>query len=146
MLWTPRPLLVWNGSASARPGLYGVAAPADVRAGETVVAWTAEPARRLAAERRYLPVNVPLVKRVRAAKGDDVCAVGESILINGRHAALRRRADRRGRPMPWWAGCRHLGEGEYFLLMDHDDSFDGRYFGLTRENELVGRAVLLWAR
>lgn len=144
--WTPRPLLVWNGSASAPIGLYAVAAPADVHAGEAVVAWTPEPARSLAAERRYLAANVPLLKQVRAAKGDRVCAIGETIWINGRQAALRRQVDRRGRPMPWWTGCRDLAEGEYFLLMDHADSFDGRYFGLTRDGELVGRAVLLWAR
>ena len=48
--------------------------------------------------------------------------------------------------MPAWTGCHELAAGEYFLLMDSPDSFDGRYFGLTRREDLVGRAVLLWAR
>lgn len=146
MLWQPRPLLVWNASASAPVGLYLVTSPHDIRAGEMVIAWTPEPARSLAAERRYLPSNVPLVKRVGAVAGDRVCAIGEAIWVNGRHVGARRGVDGAGRPMPAWTGCHELIAGEYFLLMESANSFDGRYFGATRREDLVGRAVLLWAR
>lgn len=146
LVWQPRPLMVWNASASAPVGLYAVASAAEARTGEMVIAWTPAPARSLAAERHYLPSNVPLVKRIAAAGGDRVCAIGETIRVNGRHVAARRETDGKGRPMPSWTGCRDLAQGEYFLLMGSPDSFDGRYFGLTRREELVGRAVLLWAR
>lgn len=146
MFWQPRPLLVWNASASAPVGLYAVTSSDHVRAGEMVIAWTPEPARALAAERRYLPSNVPLVKRVGAVAGDRVCAIGEAIWVNGRHVGARREVDGVGRAMPAWTGCRELMAGEYFLLMESPDSFDGRYFGVTRREDLVGRAVLLWAR
>ena len=146
MLWQPRPLLVWNASASAPVGLYLVTSPNHVRSGEMVIAWTPQPARSLAAERRYLPSNVPLVTRVGAVAGDRVCAAGEAVWVNGRHVGARREFDGSGSPMPAWTGCHELAAGEYFLLMDSPDSFDGRYFGLTRREDLVGRAVLLWAR
>ncbi len=48
LLWQPRPLLVWNASASAPLGLYAVSSLDDVRAGEMVIAWTPEPSRSLA--------------------------------------------------------------------------------------------------
>ena len=146
LLWQPRPLLLWNASASAPVGLYAVASANHVRPGEMVVAWTPSPARALAAERRYLPSNVPLVKRVEAAGGHRVCAIGEAIWVDGRPVAKRREVDGLGRRMPWWTDCRDLVDGEYFLLMDNPDSFDGRYFGITDRRDLVGRAVLLWAR
>lgn len=146
MLWQPSPLLVWNASTSAPIGLYAVASPDEVRSGEMVIAWTPEPARSLAAERRYLPSNVPLVKRLAAIAGDRVCAIGEAIWVNGRHVGARRDVDGQGRPMPAWTGCHDLSAGEYFLLMESPDSFDGRYFGVTRREDLLGRAVLLWAR
>ena len=145
-LWQPRPRLVWNASASAPVGLYVVSAPERLHVGETVVAWPPEPARTLAAGRHYLPFDVPLVKRLAAGPGDRVCAVGEAIWINGRHVAARRLEDEAGRPMPWWTGCSDLREGEHFLLMDHPASFDGRYFGVTGRDALVGRAVPLWTR
>lgn len=144
LLWKPPILLVWNASASAPIGLYRLRPKVLVLRGDMVIAWTPGPARELAAQRQYLPANVPLVKRVAAAPGDEVCAEASSVLINRRRIATRRRSDGAGRPMPWWSGCRQLAAGEYFLLMDSPVSFDGRYFGVTRERDLVGRAVLLW--
>ena len=147
MLWPPRPALVWNASASAPIGLYLVSTAGDVQAGDTVIAWPPAPARALAAERGYLPANVPLVKRVAAARGDRVCAAGETVWVNGRVEALRRSVDGTGRGLPWWTGCFDLRDGEYLLLMPGSAaSFDGRYFGLTERRDLVGTARLLWAR
>jgi conjugative transfer signal peptidase TraF len=145
-LWKPPTLLVWNASASAPIGLYRVRAGVPIRSGDMVVAWTPEPARTLAARRRYLPANVPLVKRVAAAAGDRICAAGTSVSINGTRVAGRQKSDTGERPMPWWNGCRRLSAGEYFLLMDSALSFDGRYFGMTRRSDILGRADLLWAK
>jgi type IV secretory pathway protease TraF len=112
-----------------------------------VIAWPPGPARALGAERGYLPINVPLVKRVAAAQGDRVCAAGEALWVNGRLEALRRSADGSGRPLPWWTGCVDLQNGQFLLLMPGSaGSFDGRYFGLTERRDLVGTARLLWAR
>lgn len=144
-LWQPPTLLVWNPSASAPVGLYRLSSELAVRRGDMVVAWTPQPARELAARRHYLPANVPLVKRVAAVAGDQVCADGGAVSINGRRVATRLRSDAAGRRMPWWNGCRRLVVGEHFLLMGHSSSFDGRYFGTTRGNDLIGRAELLWA-
>ena len=146
MLWTPRPLLLWNGSASSPPGLYLVGPPDGAVRGDMVIAWPPDAARALGAERRYLPGNVPLVKRVAAAGGDRVCAAGEAVFVNGRLETLRRARDPSGRPMPWWTGCKTLPEGDLFLLTaGMPEAFDGRYFGITRRDRIVGRARLIWA-
>lgn len=145
LVWNPRPALLWNASASSPVGLYRVDDPRKVRTGDMVVAWPPVPVRQLAASRLYLPLHVPLVKRVAAAAGDRVCARGGTILINGRPAAVRRRRDPRGRPLPWWSGCRRLGKAEFLLLSrSYARAFDGRYFGITQGRDIVGRAHLLW--
>ena len=137
LLWPASPLLVWNASASSPIGLYHVGSALGVRPGDTVIA----------AERHYLPRNVPLVKRVGAAAGDRVCAIGEAIFVNGRFVALRRAADPSGRPMPWWTGCEDVLAGDLLLLTSGvPEAFDGRYFGVTRSDHVVGRARLLWPR
>jgi len=143
----PAPRLVWNTSASAPLGLYWVRPEVPVAKGDMVIARTPAAVRHLAAARRYVPANVPLVKRVAGVVGDRVCAAGTLLSVNGRQVAVRRAADGQGRAMPWWQGCRTLIEGEYFLLMaDVPDSFDGRYFGITGNADLVGQAHLLWSR
>lgn len=147
MAVTPAPRLVWNASASAPPGLYVVAPHVPVHSGDMVIANPPPAARRLAAERRYLPEDVPLVKRIAAGPGDVVCATGTEIHIDGRLAARRLFTDPRGRTLPWWTGCERLVAGRYLLLMTAvPTSFDGRYFGPTSARDIIGRAWLLWRR
>lgn len=142
----PAPRLVWNASASAPVGLYRVTPGAVPGRGEMVIAWPPSGPRRLAGQRHYLPVNVPLVKRVAAVPGDRICAHGTTIRRGARVIAVRRTHDAAGRPMPWWHGCRTLANGDMLLLMDTSTSFDGRYFGPTRAREIIGTATPLWVR
>jgi len=141
-----RPLLVWNASASMPTGLYRVGAPQDIAIGEIVVARVPPVWRPFADARHYVPATVPLVKRVAAVAGATVCAAGPSIFINGQRRARRRIRDGQGRTMPWWQGCTRLRGGAIFLLGDSPASFDGRYFGPTDRNDVVGRAHPLWTR
>jgi conjugative transfer signal peptidase TraF len=146
MLARPLPRLVWNASASAPLGLYWLAG-GPVSRGDFVLAALPDSARRLAAERGYLSAGVPLVKRVAASGGDTVCAVATTITItiDGDAVAARLAADSRGRPLPAWAGCQVLRDGEFFLLMpDVPDSFDSRYFGPVAASSIIGRLVPLW--
>lgn len=143
----PAPRLVWNASASAPIGLYAVTPGVPVDPGDMVVARLPDPWRMMAAQRRYVPANVPLVKRVAAAAGDEVCALGREIFIDGKWVARRRMTDAKGRPMTWWSGCVRLRGRQLFLLMvGSPASFDGRYFGVTRAADLVGKATLVWRR
>jgi conjugative transfer signal peptidase TraF len=141
----PAPRLLWNASASAPIGLYRVRPGAPVRRGDMVIVRLPAAARSLAAARHYLPATVPAVKRVAATADARVCARGTALLIDGRWAARRLAADARGRLLPWWSGCRTLAADEVFLLMPASrDSFDGRYFGVSRRADIIGTATLLW--
>ena len=140
----PAPWLVWNASASAPIGLYRVL-PGKLLRGDLVLVHTPDSVRQLAAERGYLPQNVPLVKRIAALDGDVVCAAGDAISVNGRFVAERLARDQLGRLLPSWNGCHLLDDGEVFLLMEGvPDSFDGRYFGQIPAAAIIGRLVPLW--
>jgi len=142
----PTPRLLWNASASAPIGLYRVSPGAPLMTGDMVVARLPKPFQALAAARRYLPRNVPLVKRVAAEAGDQVCALGDQVFVNGRPVAKRKKFDAMGRVIPRWHGCRMLRRQQLFLLMDSHDSFDGRYIGVSDGTDLIGKAQLLWRR
>jgi len=143
-LGRPAPWLVWNASASAPIGLYRVLPGKPIR-GDLVLVRTPSSVRQLAAERGYLPQNVPLVKRVAALDGDIVCAADDVISVNGRVVAERLARDRLGRPLPTWSGCHLLDGGKAFLLMKgRTDSFDSRYFGPVTTAAIIGRLAPLW--
>jgi len=137
------PLLVWNASASAPIGLYRVTSGAPER-GDLVLISPPKSIAKLAAGRRYLPAGVPLIKRIAAMGGDDVCAFDGAIIINGKIVARQIGADRAGRPMPRWNECRALVGDEFFLLLTPADSFDSRYFGPVPRAQIIGRLAPLW--
>jgi conjugative transfer signal peptidase TraF len=141
------PLLLWNASDSVPMGLWRVVPRSALDIDDVAVARLAPAARRLAVARGYLPSGVPVIKPVAAVEGDIVCADRTEVAINGRRVVDRLRYDSHGRPMPWWAGCVRIGEGEVFLLAGtRAGSFDGRYFGISRRDDLIGRATPLWVR
>jgi len=140
----PAPRLVWNASASAPVGLYWLSKSQPSR-GDLVLAEPPKVVRRFAAERGYLPVGVPLVKRVAALAGDAVCAVDRLVVVNGQAVAERLASDSLGRPLPRWTGCHVLTEDELFLLMEGEaSSFDGRYFGPVDRASVIGTLTPLW--
>jgi conjugative transfer signal peptidase TraF len=145
MVAPPRPLFVWNASPSADIGLYLVTGKSSLSRGDMAALWLPERHRRLAAERRYLPYNIPAIKRVVAVPGDSVCALGSRISVNGHWIADRHKIDGEGRPMPWWQNCKRLGNGELFLLNEEAaNSFDGRYVGISKRADIIGKARLIW--
>lgn len=140
-------LLIWNASASAPIGLYRVSHGRALSRNDLVLVIPPPELAAFAARRGYLPLRVPLVKRIVAVAGDAVCARGDTIFINGRFAAARLAADRESRSLPSWSGCRTLRSGEIFLLMRNARaSFDGRYFGATPASQAVGLLDPIWTR
>jgi conjugative transfer signal peptidase TraF len=138
------PVLLWNATASAPLGFYRLTPVAEARVGDLVAL---RPPQRLAAwlaTSGYLPMGVPLLKRVAAVAGQEVCRKAERITVDGALVARASARDGRGRRLPVWSGCRLLGAGELFLLNPPRTSLDGRYFGPSPAADLLGRAEPLW--
>jgi conjugative transfer signal peptidase TraF len=141
----PRPVFVWNVSASAVLGLYFVSSKSGLDRGDMAALWLPPRHRKLAAQRRYLPQNIAAIKRVVAVEGDSVCALGSRISVNGKWIADRHAVDAKGRPMPWWQNCKRLRKDELFLLNEEAaNSFDGRYIGISKTSDVIGEASLIW--
>lgn len=134
--------LVYNGSASARIGFYWID-NVPVGRGDFVLMDVPDRVRNLVETRRYLPPGMPLIKRIVAVGGDEICRRKRQILLDGVTVAVARNEDRLGRPLPAWQGCKVLREDQIFVLQLHRDSFDGRYFGPADRSLIIGRAIWL---
>jgi conjugative transfer signal peptidase TraF len=138
------PRLVWNASASAPLGLYGVVPADELETGALVMVRPPDELARFLAERAYLPIGVPLLKHIAAQAGQTICRNRRVITVDGDARALARDRDNKGRALPVWQGCRVLGDRQFLLLnSDVPDSFDGRYFGPLPASTIVGRAIPL---
>ena len=134
--------LIYNASASAPIGFYWIDQRPILR-GDYVYVRVPERVRDLVIERGYLPPDVPLLKRVIGLYGDRICRQFGEISVNGLVVATAKLRDGQGREMPVWHSCHILTERAVFLLQDHSQSFDGRYFGPVDRRLIIGRATKL---
>ncbi len=142
------PKIVWNASASAPIGLYRIKAGAHARIGDFVLVEPDPAFETFITERGYLPPKIPLIKRVAAFSGDEICRHDRAIFVANIHVADALLTDSSGREMPVWSACVTLKSGEIFLLNAPENSLDGRYFGATRMSSVIGVAipVLVWEK
>jgi conjugative transfer signal peptidase TraF len=142
---TSPPRLVYNASDSVPVGWYRISPANSLASGDLVLVRLPPEASSLAAQRGYLPANVPLLKTVAARAPQRVCVQGSQVHIEGVLVARRLRWDRQGRALPAWQACRRLVGDELFLLSSSNPaSFDSRYFGPVSVNAVIGRAQPLW--
>lgn len=141
----PMPRFVWNASESVPIGLYSVEPVGQLTVTNLVVAAPPQPLAALLAERGYLPLGVPLIKRILALPGQSVCRNERTISVNGIEMGTALAHDRRGRALPVWQGCQAISQSEIFLMnWDEPASLDGRYFGPIPFSAIIGRAKPLW--
>ena len=141
----PLPLYIWNASASVPIGLYRLRSADQFQVTELVAVQPPEPLATFLDLNGYLPLGVPMLKRVLALPGQSVCRTGLSISVDDIVMGEAKKHDRRGRPLPKWQGCRVVRDGELFLMnWQSDDSLDGRYFGFLPASAVIGCALPVW--
>ena len=142
---TVTPRLLWNASASVPVGLYALRPAGELDVGDLVAVTPPAPLARFLAERHYLPLDTPLMKRVAALPGQEVCRIRRTITIDGIELGDALDRDRHGRDLPAWQGCRRVEDGAVFLMnWSVRDSLDGRYFGMLPAATIIGRATPIY--
>ncbi|WP_298817588.1 S26 family signal peptidase [uncultured Roseibium sp.] len=145
VVYTWKPRLIWNVSASVPVGLYFAQPKGRLDAGDLVAVTPPDKLAGFLAKREYLSPGVPLIKHVLAVSGASVCRKGTTIFVRGKPYGQARERDRLGRSLPRWHGCHLLGDGEIFLMNpDAPDSFDGRYFGPLPVTAITATLTPLW--
>ena len=139
------PHYIWNVSNSVPIGLYRLQPTSRLTVTELVAL---QPPVLLAAFldlNGYLPIGVPMLKRVLALPGQTVCRNGLTIAVDGIDIGDAQERDGRGRPLPAWHGCRVIVDGDVFVMnWQSEDSLDGRYFGPLPASAIIGKAVPVW--
>ena len=136
---SPRQIVIWNASKSVPIGWYLVENRAP-KIHEIAVVKLEDWPQLYAAERGYLPENVWLLKPVMALFPSMVCRFGNYIFIDGKLVANAKKFDRQLRILPRWKGCLVLKSDELFVIAGPKNSFDSRYFGPIKLNQVTGVA------
>ena len=132
-----RDAILYNPSHSIPEGFYARASGPLV-SGAIVTVRAVDVSPNYAALRDFTEPGDRFIKRVVAARGQEICGRGSEISIDGITIVHRLKRDAAGRDLPRWEGCRVLGQGEFLLLGDTADSFDGRYWGPVSAQVIEG--------
>jgi conjugative transfer signal peptidase TraF len=137
--------LMWNASASVPIGLYEIEPANHPAVTDLLAIMPPKPLADFLVGRGYIGRGVPLMKRVMALPGQEVCRIGLDITVDGVPLGDALDRDRMGRPLPVWQGCQRIADGDLFLMNpDARDSLDGRYFGPLPARGVIGRAIPLY--
>lgn len=138
-------LFVWNVSASVPVGLYSLGPVGHLEITDLVAVAPAGPLAAFLIERGYIARGVPLMKRVMALPGQQVCRTGDAVSVDNVPLGTALQQDREGRPLPVWHGCQRVVKGDIFLMNpDSRDSLDGRYFGPIAADAVIGKVMPLY--
>ena len=141
------PAYIWNASKSVPIGLYQLQPAGRLAVTELAAVRPPEPLATFLDLNGYLPIGIPMLKRVLALPGQTICRNGLTISVDGIDMGGALSRDSRGRPLPVWQGCRVVGADELFLMnWQSEDSLDGRYFGLVPQSSVIGKALPMWTR
>jgi len=142
----PTPLrLVWNASASVPIGFYDLDPPRLLEVGDLVAVMPDKPLADFMVGRGYIGRGVPLLKRIAALPGQEVCRTGDAVTVDAVPFGDALDRDKRDRPLPVWQGCRRIADGDIFLMNPSaPDSLDGRYFGPIPARNVIGKATPLY--
>ena len=139
------PYYIWNASNSVPIGVYRVQPTAQLTVTELVAVRPPDLLAAFLDLNGYLPIGVPMLKRVLALPGQKVCRNGSKIVVDGGDVGEARERDGRNRPLPAWQGCRVIADGDVFVMnWQSADSLDSRYFGPLPASAVMGRAVPVW--
>lgn len=112
-----------------------------------------KPIIKIAAERKYLktsglcPENIKLVLKIVVGIPGDHIRTGTNVAINGELIPFSniRETDSMGRKMPGITPRNIiLGRDEYWVMAPGINSFDSRYFGSIRLNQIIGVSQPVW--
>ena len=139
------PFYIWNASKSVPIGLYRLQPVRRLFVPELVAIRPPALLATFLDLNGYLPIGVPMLKRVVALPGQTVCREGLRISVDAIEMGNAKACDGRGRPLPAWQGCRVVGADEIFLMnWQSEDSLDGRYFGFLPRSSVIGKALPVW--
>jgi len=139
-----RKLIIYNATNSLPVGLYYVVKKTHYQSGDIVCFPIPEHVKRMVSERKWLPENSYLLKKIIAVYGDYCCIDNYKYHVKNSYGNIKL-TDSSGRTMPEISLCKLLSINEFFVGdLDQERSFDSRYFGTININNIHGIARPLW--
>ncbi|WP_440617200.1 signal peptidase I [Cysteiniphilum sp. 6C5] len=125
-------------------GWYFTYPVADYHKGDNVVFIPNQQTEHYILTRKWLPRNIPLLKKIVGVPGDLLCIKGQNVYINEQWIGKIYQTDGKGNMLPVFQFCGKIPKGRYFMQgVANPHSFDSRYYGLVDKSQIMSKAVKL---
>ena len=94
--------------------------------------------------RPYTRVGILWTKQVLGMPGDRVEVRGRQVLVNGEAVGESLERDRLGQAIQLAQFESPIPPGRYYVALPHPRSFDSRYYGYVRAEDLRGVVIPIW--
>ncbi|MGO9145832.1 MAG: S26 family signal peptidase [Desulfomonilia bacterium] len=130
--------IMFQITPSLPKGIYRIDHPERIERGMICVFDIPHNVYGLMKTRGWLPEHLKfyLTKPVVAIQGDIVDVSSAGLYINGRYSGPVKQYDSQGLPLPRIYRKYVLRQGEYFFASTYHNSFDSRYFGTVRKENI----------
>jgi signal peptidase I/conjugal transfer pilin signal peptidase TrbI len=89
------------------------------------------------------PATKTTIKRVGCNEGDDLRVLGDSFFCNGEPMGVGKHYSLKGEPVRLFLFNGVIPEGNVFVIGDHKDSYDSRYFGFLKKIDVTAVVIPL---
>lgn len=135
--------LIYNYTDSLPHGFYFLE-KSTITKGALIAFIPPENIRKIMTERGYLKDDGYLMKYVAAEPGDSVSTTGHRLVINGDDFGQILPYDQQGRVLPKFHFNGRLKQDYLVAVKGKANSFDSRYYGPIRKENVIGIAQPLW--
>lgn len=84
------------------------------------------------------------VKRIACSPGDFLESEGGEYFCNEAFIGKAKDHSLQGTPTKQFLFSGTIPPGEFFVMGDHEDSYDSRYFGFVKRHDILARLLPLW--
>lgn len=130
--------IMFQITPSLPKGIYRIDAPSHIDTGMLCVFSIPLNVHGMMRSRGWLPKNLRfyLMKPVVAKHGDIIEVSDKGLFVNGRYLGPVKHHDSQGLSLPHSYGKCILKAGEFFVASTYPNSFDSRYFGKIRKDDI----------
>jgi len=136
--WALSQKIMFQITPSLPKGIYWIGDPSHIDTGMLCVLNVPQNVYGMMRTRGWLPENLKfyLMKPILGKKGDLIEVSEAGLFVNGRYLGPVKHHDSQGLPLPGSYGKHILKAGEFFVASTCPNSFDSRYFGTIRREDI----------